>query len=308
MKKHTFFSVLLVFAVVTACRTENSTPANSEREAGEKIDSIESQAEQFEVAYHTLVVADTLSWLENLPDSLLHTILVLNRIDKAYLRGLDTLVVPDSLSVDLNLYSPFPDFVDSLKTVDKLICISRFAQVFALYENGKMQRWGPVSTGKESTKTPTGLFSTNWKRKVNISSVNSSWILKWSFNIENGSGVSLHEYALPGYPASHSCARMYAEDAEWIYYWADQWIMGEVHEVLAFGTPVVIFDDYPFHAQKPWLRLAENRDALHLSADRLYAEISPFLTTILDRQRTRNWVVKKQEEAKIRDEKSSIVE
>lgn len=299
-----FFVFLFLVLTFLSCGVGDSSAANE----GETITPIEKVIkdtvevvkvpEPLKITFQLLAVKDTLNWLQNLPDSLLQSILVVNRLDKKYLASMDSIVVPDSLSANLNLYCPFPEFADSLVELDKIIYVSRFAQAFAVYEKGNRVYWGPVSTGKEETQTPKGLYSTNWKSKVNISSVNSDWILNWSFNIDNGGGISFHEYALPGYPASHSCARMYADDAKWMYYWADQWIMGEPNQVLAFGTPVVIFDDYPYHEQKPWLRLGENKDALLISADKLYQETKAHYEVILDRQKTRNWVIKKREEEK----------
>jgi lipoprotein-anchoring transpeptidase ErfK/SrfK len=95
------------------------------------------------------------------------------------------------------------------------LLISYPIEAFGAYEQGKLVRWGPTSLGKKSTKTPTGLFFTNWKSKETISTEDSSWILKWYFNLVNSTGVSIHQYGLPGYPASHACARLYEEDAKW---------------------------------------------------------------------------------------------
>lgn len=260
------------------------------------VDSVEVIVpEPFNMSYSFVSPLDSIYPMDSLSEEEIQMVLVLNRIDRKYLMSKDSIVVPDSLIADLDYYCPFPQIVDSLEKIDKIIYVSRFAQAFAVYEKGKRMKWGPVSTGKEATQTPSGLFSTNWKSKRNISSVNSSWILNWSFNISNHSGVSLHEYALPGRPASHSCVRMYAKDAEWVYYWADQWVMGADQQIDAFGTPVVIFGDYPFDGQRPWLRIVENPDVLNISQERLMLETEPFAQKIWERQEARFWVLKKKE-------------
>ena len=236
------------------------------------------------INYHLIATKDSSDWLRSLqPGDTLQAILVVNRVDKNNFLRLDTLVIPDSIGIGMQLYSPFPKQVDELNTVDKILFISNYAQAFAVYENGKLIKWGPVNLGKQSSPTPTGLFATNWKAKRTTSTVNSAWILDWYFNIANFDGVSLHEYALPGYPASHACIRLYREDAKWLYYWADQWTIKD-HMVSVFGTPVVIFGEYPFGERKPWLLQAENNVALEITPSVLMKETQDFLPTIIERQ------------------------
>src|SRR6185436_9183186 len=123
----------------------------------------------------------------------------------------------------------------------------------AAYDSGRLVRWGPTSTGKRATPTPAGLFFANWKAKQTRSTENDEWILNWYFNFDNARGVSFHEYAMPGYPASHACVRLLAEDAKWIYDWADQWkVSRNGRGVIRWGTPVVVFDDYDYKAPPPW--------------------------------------------------------
>ncbi|RPI72970.1 MAG: hypothetical protein EHM47_07060, partial [Ignavibacteriales bacterium] len=111
-------------------------------------------------------------------------------------------------------YSPFPKHAEILDSVKKILIYSYPIQAFAAYEFGTLVRWGPTSLGKRSTPTPTGLFHTNWKAKRTISTVDSTWVLPWAFNLDNFAGVSIHQFDLPGYPASHACARMLDTDAE----------------------------------------------------------------------------------------------
>lgn len=215
-------------------------------------------------------------------------ILAINRIDKNKLRTLDSLVVPDSIVNDFNMYSPFPQHVDILEKVSKIIFVSQTIQAFAVYEYGNLIKWGPTSTGKKSTPTPNGLFATNWKSKQTVSTDNDEWILKWCFNIENFSGVSLHEYELPGYPASHACARLLADDAKWIYYWADQWILtADGENIIVYGTPVIIFGKFDFKGVKPWRLLPFDKEKAQIDNDELAKEIQEHILTILKRQEER---------------------
>ena len=75
----------------------------------------------------------------------------------------------------------------------------------------------------------------------------------WYFNISNKGGVAMHQYFLPGYPASHSCIRMYEEDAKWIFDWAQQWEISEDGAtVIKNGTPVLLFGTYNFEEPSAW--------------------------------------------------------
>ncbi len=143
--------------------------------------------------------------------------------------------------------------------------------------------------GSKIHKTPTGLFNTNWKAKETISTVDDEWKLKWNFNIENREGVGWHQYALPGYPASHSCLRMFAYDAEWMYSWAQQWILQD-DQLIAKGTPVIVYGAYPFGSRRPWRNQIENAEVNNISTEALEQEISPFLEKIKADQQARKEV------------------
>jgi hypothetical protein len=180
------------------------------------------------------------------------SILAINRIDRKFLGRLDSVVIPDSQAADLNYYSPFPGLLKSALQIPDLIFVAYRIQAFAAYDSGRLVRWGPVSMGKRTTPTPTGLFYTNWKAKKTVSTENPEWILPWYFNIDNYRGVSFHEYDLPGFPASHACIRMRSQDARWLYSWARQWQLDNQGRISRYGTPVIIFGNYDFNQKAPW--------------------------------------------------------
>ena len=127
---------------------------------------------------------------------------------------------------------------------------------------------GQSNMGKKSTPTPAKLYFCNWKSKRSISTVNSRWILNWNFNISNYGGIGFHEYALPGYPASHSCMRLRAEDAKFLYYWAEQWVLSSNgQQILAKGTPVIIHGEYPYGSERPWYNVVNNPNAMKYNQD-----------------------------------------
>lgn len=227
-------------------------------------------------------------------------ILTLNRIDRKNLRRRDSLVVPDTFVTNRKYYSPFPLKVEEAFQIPKLIVVSQTIQAFAAYQLGNLILWGPTSTGKEETPTPNGLFHTNWKAEETTSTFDDEWKLKWNFNLDNFEGVALHQYEMPGYPASHSCVRLYEKDAEWIYNWADQWIVtADEESILAYGTPVIIFDEYDFDSPKPWYDLVKDPESATVSLSDLEDEIDGYLDMILDRKKKRIELIAKRDSLKI---------
>lgn len=207
-------------------------------------------------------------------------IAAINRLDPHRFYVGTEIIIPDTLLSTFDDYSPFPEFLDSIQQQEQLILISLRTQLFAAYENGKRVRFGPLSSGKKSTKTPSGLMYTNFKSKLKISTVNGSWKMPWYFNISNKGGIGLHQYALPGYPASHSCVRLYKEDAKWIYDWAKQWVLNESGStIIEHGTPVILFGKYDFDSPAPWDELAHNPKVLDITNEE-WIEINEQITKI----------------------------
>lgn len=217
-----------------------------------------------------------------------HKILALNRLDEKNSWRADTLIIPSDLQQDFLKFSPFAVELPILKEVKKLVYFSYPIQAFAVYENGKLQRWGPTSMGKKAAKTATGLQFTNWKSKIATSTVDSDWKLPYNVNIANRLGIGWHEYDLPGFPASHSCLRLLKDDAKWLYGFADQWILSADGNTLkAHGIPVIVNGDYPWGERKPWRNLLDNSMANYLSEQTLSEQIKPYLDEILAAQKER---------------------
>ena len=177
----------------------------------------------------------------------------LNRADAAHLSRIETLIVPDVWSTDLQAYSPFPRDYAWATRHSKLLVVDQASQAFAAYEFGHQVRWGPVNTGRATTQTPSGLFHLNWRSRGRHSTVNSAWFLPWYYNFENFEGLSFHQYALPGRPISHACVRLLERDARWVFEWGEGWTLDDRGwEVLSHGTPVLIVGCYNFNAPPPW--------------------------------------------------------
>lgn len=284
-----------MYFIFTGCKEETGRSISKISPAKIAIDTIqlkEIEHEQFyQGRFHFIYSSDSIfkKAKKHFSDDELSTILALNRIDINRMYRVKKLIIPDSIYTNFMDYSPFPSVIAELVEIKKLIVISYPIQAFALYESGRLIVWGPTSMGKKSTPTPIGLFHTNWKAKKTISTVNEEWILNWYFNIVNLDGISMHEYELPGYPASHSCIRLREQDAKFIYDWADQWIIeNNGRTIIANGTPVIIYGNYDFDNHPPWYKLENNPNANKITADSLLKLITPYYQVIIQEQSIRD--------------------
>jgi hypothetical protein len=184
---------------------------------------------------------------------------MLNRRDRAHLLRADPptpgLLVPSAWAEDALAYSPFPPAWPAADALPKAIVVHQPLQAFAAYENGRLVRWGPVSTGRRQTPTPEGAFNLTWRSRKRRSTDNQNWVLEWYFNFVNERGVSFHLFELPGYPASHACVRMLLRDAKWLYDWGQQWTLDDKRRMTAPGTPVYVLGTYPSDRPAAWLDL-----------------------------------------------------
>ncbi|CAM4314718.1 L,D-transpeptidase [Gillisia limnaea] len=195
-------------------------------------------------------------------------IFALNRLDPTRLQLGMNLLIPDTLFDDINKYSPFPEELDILDSIPKAVLISQRIQGFALYAKGRLVKWGPVSSGKQSTPTPNGLHYGNYKAKKKISTVNPDWLLPYYFNFMNFEGVGVHQYSLPGYPASHACVRLRLEDSQFIYDWANQWELDKTgQKIERNGTPFIVFGEYDYTNPVPWQKLGRDAKSNHLTKE-----------------------------------------
>lgn len=224
-----------------------------------------------------------------------YTILALNRLDQKNSWRADTLMIPDKISENFLDYAPFPTQMQILADVNKMVLFSYPIQAYAVYENGKLIKWGPSSMGKKAAQTKRGLMFANWKKELAISTVDSEWKLPYNFNIHNTLGIGWHQYDLPGYPASHSCLRLLMDDAKWMYNFADTWILNKGGATTkAKGTPVIVFGDYAWGKKKPWKQLYLDPKATTITEQQLNEIIGPHKDEILKEQKNRETVVASQ--------------
>lgn len=269
--------LILAITILSFSCKKNETP---------EIKEIEIRKKPATISYR---IENRKDWLKanTTADTQLDILVAVNRTDKTNFAKMDSILVPSDLKGKIEHYLPFPLTVPYLRAIDKVIFFSYPSQTFAAYEKGQLVYTGPTNMGRKKDPTPTGLFYTNWKAEKTVSTFNDEWDLKWNFNIENKKGVGFHEYALPGYPASHSCLRLQEKDARYLYDWADQWVLADKENVKVKGTPVIVFGTYDFDGKKPWLELAKDPKALEISPEEIEKETKPFLDKILTEQKNR---------------------
>jgi len=152
---------------------------------------------------------------------------LLGQPDVTMLRTGDSLVLPARPS-DFDLapiaFSPYPWTWDGATAVDRLIVVDLTSQTWAAYGRGWLLRWGPVSTGKAETPTPTGRYTMNWRaleRESSEAPPGETWLMRYVMNIYAVRGIHLHQYNVvpSGPPEGHGCIRLVTSDAQWLWDW-----------------------------------------------------------------------------------------
>lgn len=190
---------------------------------------------------------------------------LLNRKDIQYVRLGDSLVMPDTIMEDLRAYSVYPQYWPAGDTVSKVVFISNKWQSYACYRNGELVRFAACNSGEERKPTLPGRYAVNWRDRMRISSLDSTWVLPFTVNFHLYAGSAFHQFEMPGRPVSHSCVRQFLGDAEWLYRWVKTARIDTIEHAFVpwSGTPVVILDIFDFNRRRggPWLELTSNKDA-----------------------------------------------
>ena len=188
--------------------------------------------------------------------------ITVNRKDLHYFRVGDTVMIPSVLSPNLTDYSIFPSEYHAADSIPKLIMVSNAWQSYACYEYGKLIRFAACNSGEERKATFPGKYALNWRHILRRSSLNSSWILPYTWNFHLQAGSAFHQFDMPGRPVSHSCIRQFRDDARWLFYWGEGAVRDSLkRRYIPFsGTPVIILDMFDFSRKKggPWWDIKDN--------------------------------------------------
>jgi hypothetical protein len=175
-----------------------------------------------------------------------------NRVRSKYIIQRRQLLVPDSFPDDFLAYTPYPLEYGGAASIPKLFIIDKYSQTFGAYEQGRLVRWGLISSGRDDDLTPDGRYIFNWKQEYRESSEapeGEVWGMRWVFNFHGPKGLHVHQYQLPiALPASHGCVRLTESDALWNYNWAEQ---GRAESQP--GTMVIVINHNPVGLPAHWL-------------------------------------------------------
>ncbi len=282
-------NIILTLFIVAFSFSQCHQPTDNSNNSNTKI--LKKRVKPATEGYH---FEKTKDWIKQNPsEKEQNIVLATNRTDKNNITKMDSVIVPNDVSGDIEFYLPFPLSVPFIKDLKKIIFFSYATQSFAAYETGELVYTGQTNMGRQADLTPTGLYYTNWKAEKTTSTFNDEWDLKWNFNIENKLGVGFHQYELPGYPASHSCLRLTEKDAMFLYNWADQWILFNEDSIKAKGTPVIVFGEYSFASPKPWHQLINNAHVLDISENTIQQQTALFMKDIMYQQQKKIEVLMK---------------
>lgn len=194
-------------------------------------------------------------------------ITTVNRKDIQYFHQGDTVMMPDTIVKDIRAYSAFPRIYKGAHNIPKLIILSNPMQCYACYDSGRLVRFAAANTGTERKPTFPGRYALNWRQRLRHSSLDSSWVLPFTWNFHLNAGSAFHQFDMPGRPVSHSCARQFMADAEWLYKWGKGAAKDTNGQMLAMtGTPVIILGmfDYTRKYGGPWREVYNNIPVIDL--------------------------------------------
>lgn len=188
--------------------------------------------------------------------------LTLNRKELRFLRIGDTVIIPDIIISDMRAYSVYPQFYCEARELAKLIMVSNEYQCYAAYEYGRLKYFAAANTGKEKTPTFPGRYALVWKDRIRKSSLDSTWILPFTWNFHKFAGNAFHQFEMPGRAVSHSCVRQFLSDAEWLFNWGrGVRLDSNKKQIWMSGTPVIIQGVFDYKRKiGPWIDLNNNKD------------------------------------------------
>jgi len=277
-EKISFLLLIFVLTFFYGCtgETESSERVNNDDYVNDRVEPLknikEEVGEEFPLINYTL---DTIKSREHLKSILnkyrrtesnlkQHKVFItLNRKELRFLGMGSAYITPDTIVDDIRAYSVFPHYYPEGKNIPKIIFISNIYQSYACYEYGKLVRFAAANTGKERTPSFPGRYALNWKVKLHRSSLDSNWVMPFTWNFHTEAGSAFHQFEMPGRPASHSCVRQFLDDAEWLFYWGEGIKRDSLGKLIPLsGTPVIIIDHYDFNEGKgkQWLRLKNNKE------------------------------------------------
>lgn len=149
------------------------------------------------------------------------TVARFNRLDPRFVYAGMRLRVPE-LPAGTD-YVPLPAQYPRAAADERSILIVLDRQFLGVYERGRLVASYPVSSGRDDHPTPPGTYRVTRMDADHHSSVypepNGGWPMPWAMRFRS-SEYWIHGGELVGHPASHGCVRMFPEDAQRLFAWA----------------------------------------------------------------------------------------
>src|SRR5688572_21120259 len=149
------------------------------------------------------------------------TVARFNRLDPRFVHAGRRLRVPEL--PEGTEYVPLPQLFHRADADEKSILIVLDRQFLGVYERGRLVGSYPVSSGRDEHPTPTGAFRITRMDADHHSSMypepDGGWPMPWALRFHR-SQYWIHGGELVGHPASRGCVRLFPEDAERLFSWA----------------------------------------------------------------------------------------
>ena len=175
--------------------------------------------------YRCIKIESGQSWQKLFPDPEKRDLVQrLNRTYNDLWSGKIIAIPQDLKNATMYSLSPFPTAIED---TEKQIIVDQDKLAWVAYENGKLIKWGPISSGRDkcsdsanSCRTMTGIFhffsKENEKCRSAVFPIGRGGAeMPWCMYYHKG--FALHgSNDIPGYRASHGCVRMFKQDAYWL--------------------------------------------------------------------------------------------
>ncbi|HOM04223.1 MAG TPA: L,D-transpeptidase [Candidatus Kapabacteria bacterium] len=273
---HKFYTCLALISIFLVSCSKNDDTFEENQDVSPDVDDEQTYVDYYEPPHikYNLVEINNRATLDSIfasiPDSIDKSvaqkiITTLNRKELRFIRNGEKIIVPEVFTNNILDYSIFPHYYPSASNIDKIIIVAIDKQAYGCYENGRLVRFAAVNSGKERTPSFPGRYALVWKDRLRRSSLDSTWIMPFTFNFHSAAGSAFHQFQMPGRPVSHSCLRQFLDDAQWLFHWGETAKKDTSGKLIPFsGTPVILLNhfDYSRPTGGPWLDFTSNKDGI----------------------------------------------
>lgn len=151
-----------------------------------------------------------------LADELVPWVEKINGVDRKYFSGRSLLIPRDT--VVAASYCPLEKFQADYQQFDSLIVVYLEKNLLAVYQQGWLWFWAPITRGRRVSSTPQDTFFVKNKWRLIYSKKYGNVPMPYALHITGN--VCIHQGPMVGRGASHGCIRLFKRHAVWLYQWA----------------------------------------------------------------------------------------